>query len=354
MSDKLIFHAYSEIENSYRTKHVNLIVEQGKGGGEWVVTEKVHGSNFSMWYDGTELKGAKRSGFLVEPHSFFNADKVMAENKAGIERIFNILILNHNQKVMQGIESVKPEVLTIYGEIFGGSYPHPDVSRVVGATRVQKGVYYHPDNLFYAFDIKINGALVDYDTFAALCDAGNIFRTKPLFRGTLQDCLAFNNVYKSTIPGRLGLPEIDEPNICEGNVIVPVIPERVWGGGRVILKNKNEYFSEVAHGKKGPKMPKEEVQVSDATHESLEIMSTYVTENRLRNVISKIGTVTDKDFGLLMREMSHDVIEDFMKDNRDAFLLLDKNEQKYITKKMGADVALLIRSNFLNIIDNSF
>lgn len=354
MSDKLIFHAFSEIENSYRTKHVNTIIEQGKGGGEWVVTEKVHGSNFSMWYDGTDLKPAKRSAFLVDPHNFFNADKVMEENRKGIERIWDIINLAYNQAILMGDEAVKPEVLTIYGEIFGGSYPHPDVPRVVGATRVQKGVHYHPDNLFYAFDIKINGRLVDYDTFMTLCDAGSIFRTEPLFRGTLQECLAFNNAYKSTIPGRLGLPEIDEPNICEGNVIVPVKPDVMWSGQRVILKNKNEHFAEVAHSKNGPKMPKEEVKVSEECTRVYSIISTYVTENRLKNVISKIGSVTDKDFGLLMREMNHDVIEDFMKDEREDFMKLDKNEQKYITKKMGSDVALLIRINFLNIIDNNF
>lgn len=347
------FHEYSSIENSYRTKHVNLIVEQGKGGGEWVVTEKVHGSNFSIWYDGVEMKGGKRSGFIDDLRSFFNADKVIEANRKGVERIWNILMLNYNQKVHMCEEAVKPETLTIYGEIFGGSYDHPDVPRVVGATRVQKGVFYHPDNLMYAFDIKVNGKFLNYDTFATLCDAGNIFRTMPLFRGTLQECLAYTNTYKSTIPGRLGLPEIECENICEGNVISPVEPDFMWSGSRVILKNKNDKFSENAKKSDRSKMPKKEVEISEAATTLFNVMLEGVTENRLRNVISKIGTVTDKDFGLLMREMNCDVIEDFMKDNRNAFLALDKNEQNFITKKIGSDVALLIRSNFLDIIDNN-
>jgi hypothetical protein len=37
------FKRYSSIENSYRTKYLQTLEEQGLTGGEWVVTEKVHG-----------------------------------------------------------------------------------------------------------------------------------------------------------------------------------------------------------------------------------------------------------------------------------------------------------------------
>jgi len=348
------FTKFSSIENSYRTKFLNQIAEQGKSGGEWVVTEKIHGSNFSLWFDGNELKAGKRSGFVDDPKGFNNSGVVMEANKAGIEKIWNIITLMRNQLALQGEEAPELETLTIYGEIFGGSYPHPEVAKSPHAVRCQKGVFYSPDNHIYAFDIKINGELVDYDTFATLCDAGNIFRTKPLFRGTLEECLAYENAYKSTIPARLGLPEIDVENICEGNVIIPVQPDFMWSGSRVILKNKNELFAEVAKKPKKDRVPKEEVIVSEEVQRLFDIMDSHVTENRLKNVISKIGTITDKDFGMLMGNMNKDVIEDFMKDNREDFMKLDKKEQKFITKKVGSNNALLIRENFLNIIDGEF
>jgi Rnl2 family RNA ligase len=349
----MIFTKYSSIENSYRAKFLNQIAEQGKSGGEWVVTEKIHGSNFSLWFDGKELKAAKRKGFLNEPHQFYNADVVMDANRLGIQKIWNIITLMRNQIEVQGEDVPELKSITIYGELFGGSYPHPDVPRNPHAKRVQEGVYYSPDNLLYAFDIKINDDLCDYDTFATLCDDGQIFRTKPLFRGTLAECLIFKNAYKSTIPARLGLPELDVDNICEGNVISPVQPDFMFSGSRIIIKNKNEKFTEVAHGST-PKVLKDEVILSDECQRLFDIMNDHVTENRLKNVISKLGEITDKDFGLLMREMNHDVIEDFMKDNREDFLKLDKKEQKYMTKKVGSNNALLIRQNFLNIIDGEF
>jgi hypothetical protein len=37
------FQKFSSIENVYRTKFLNQIIEQGKSSGEWVVTEKIHG-----------------------------------------------------------------------------------------------------------------------------------------------------------------------------------------------------------------------------------------------------------------------------------------------------------------------
>jgi Rnl2 family RNA ligase len=278
----------------------------------------------------------------------------MENNKTGIEKIWNIIKLMRTQLEFQGEDAPELESLTIYGEIFGGSYPHPDVPRNPHATRVQKGVHYHPDNLIYVFDIKINGELVDYDTFATLCDAGNIFRSEPLFRGTFNDCLVFENAYKSTIPARLGLPELTEDNICEGNVIVPVLPDFMWSGSRVILKNKNEAFAESSNKSNKKRVKSEEIVISEEAQRMYEIMDNHITENRLKNVISKLGKITDKDFGLLMKNMNQDVIEEFMKDNRDDFLKLDKKEQKYITKRMGSNNALLIRANFLNIIDNTF
>lgn len=44
----ITFKKYNSIENSYRQKFLNYIVEQGKAAGEWTVSEKVHGANFSF------------------------------------------------------------------------------------------------------------------------------------------------------------------------------------------------------------------------------------------------------------------------------------------------------------------
>ena len=82
------FKRYNSIENTYRTKTINTIAEQGKSGGEWVVEEKVHGANFSFWFDGN-LKTAKRSGFVGnDGENFFNSD-LSKTNMKQMLRIFS-------------------------------------------------------------------------------------------------------------------------------------------------------------------------------------------------------------------------------------------------------------------------
>lgn len=52
------FKKYSEIENSYRKKNIDIIVAEKLDKGEFVVQEKAHGANLSFWYDGNELQYA--------------------------------------------------------------------------------------------------------------------------------------------------------------------------------------------------------------------------------------------------------------------------------------------------------
>ena len=40
--------------------------------GEWIATEKIHGSNFSFVTDGTSVAVAKRTGLLQPVDKFFN------------------------------------------------------------------------------------------------------------------------------------------------------------------------------------------------------------------------------------------------------------------------------------------
>jgi len=66
-----------------------------------------------------------------------------------------------------------------------------------------------------------------------------------------------------------------------------------------------------------------------------EAIITYVTENRLNNVISKIGEITQKDFGRVLGMFNKDVVEDFTKDYQKILEELDKKEIKSINKSIG-------------------
>ena len=82
---------YSSIENTYREKFIEMIKIEGKDGGEWVVTEKIHGGQLAFYYDVTELKASSRTTFLTPDIYFFNYEKVMEDNAYKIKEIYNIL-----------------------------------------------------------------------------------------------------------------------------------------------------------------------------------------------------------------------------------------------------------------------
>ena len=362
------FKKYNSIENADRTKIINYITEQGLSGGEWSVTEKVHGSNFSFYITSSEIKVAKRTSFLGVGQKFFNFEEVLDDHLDRMKLLFVLVseFLNPKEADLSGDDL---EII-LYGELFGGTYPHEDVEAIPGSTKVQKGVFYSPLNNFYAFDMKVNGRFINTDIFEEIMEEVGIFYAKTLFKGTFEEALQYPNEFQTTLPKRLGLPEI-ENNVCEGVVIKPTSVKFFGSGDRVILKNKNEKFTEVSHRKdKGVKVS-ENYDLSEEENFIYVIALAYVTESRLRNVISKIGEVTDKMFGKLQGMFMKDVITDFRKDfsHSTKFLCLDdsfeilcveklntieKDRVKVIQRKLNYDVKELVRKNFLDIIDGTF
>lgn len=82
--------------------------------------EKVHGANFSFVTNGIDVKVAKRSSFVEPGDQFFNTDEVYNKYKDCALKAFEL----HKK------EAPDLETLHIYGEFFGGTYPHPDVKNI--------------------------------------------------------------------------------------------------------------------------------------------------------------------------------------------------------------------------------
>lgn len=336
MADK-IFERYNSIENSYQKKTIDYITEQGFTKGDFSVTEKIHGANFSAWITASEIKYGKRSGMIKDGEDFYAFKHVVEPLESSFAGLFKTL------------NTGPDSVVGVYGELFGGGYPHPDVPRVNGRSQIQSEVAYGPDNYFMIFDIMVDGQLLEVDEVFHHCDKYNLLRTQELFRGPLAEALQYANDFPTGFPKTLGLPEI-EGNISEGVVIKPLTPKFLMSGKRVILKNKNAKFSENSN-----KVAKEPLpDLTEPSQKVLDDMTTYICKARLQNVISKIGVVGEKDFGKLMGLMQKDLIEDYIKDFEGALTDLDKVEKKRVTKTVGQRVASLIREEFLNIIDGVY
>ncbi len=333
------FRKYFDIENSYRKKFLDIVDAEKLNKGEFVVQEKAHGANLSFWYDGKDLKSAKRSGFIKD--DFYDYKPVEGENRERVEKLYAIL-------KKDGCEFSE---LGVYGELIGGTYPHKDVDKDTSSTRIQKGIFYSPHNEFYAIDVAIDCQLLDVDKFNQVMEKAGFLYAKTIFRGTFEECLKYSNSFPSQICVWLGLPELED-NMCEGAVIKPVFPQFLSDTTRVILKNKNEKWAEKAKARDRPKKP--QTTLSAKGGELLNEMRSLVTENRLRNVLSKTGPIGQKEFGKLIQYFSKDILEDFFKDHMEEYNALEKKEQKELTRKLSQKSAEMIRLNFMNIVDGEF
>ncbi|WP_336961237.1 RNA ligase, Rnl2 family [Chryseobacterium contaminans] len=335
----MIFKTYNSIENAYQTRMIDQIRMQGFGDEVFIVQEKVHGANFSFFTDGKEIKIAKRTAFIEKDEKFYNAHQILEQYRKNVINLF------------QKVKTIYPNVETVvvYGELFGGGYKHKEVEPVKDAIKVQAGIEYAPFNDFYAFDIKLNGVTyLDTDIVNSIFEETGFFYAKTLFEGTLEEALNFPNVFNSKIPTWLGLPEMN--NMCEGTIIKTLKTRYFGNGARVILKNKNEKWIERSKVvRKQGKTVQKTVHFGEKAQNIWEEIQTYVTANRLNNVMSKIGEFEPKMIGKVIGLFAQDILEDFEKDFPSVFTTIEKDEQKRINKKLNAAVIDCVKEELMTL-----
>lgn len=305
------FYKFSSLENTYRQNLIDKVQYEGKDGGEWVVTEKIHGANFSFWCDGTEVRVASRSQFV--DGTFYNCQAV---------------INRYSENILNWCQGFGVKTFIVYGELFGGN--------------IQKEVQYGEKD-FAAFDVVIDGVVQDKQTAWRIAKECGLNFAPVLFTGSFKECLEMSNTFKSTLT-----PEgYEGENISEGLVIEPVEPAWFENGSRVYFKNKTESFSEKN------RQPKEK-QVFELSEEESDLMNellNYNTEQRVSNVISKIGQITSKDFGKILGLTVQDMLEDFTKDTeRDAKVEAEDNWKQF-HKLLSAEVGKVVRKLFVTHIE---
>ncbi|MCD1118537.1 RNA ligase, Rnl2 family [Chryseobacterium turcicum] len=335
----MIFKTYNSIENAYQTRVIDQIRLQGFWDEVFVVQEKVHGANFSFFTDGKEIKIAKRTAFIEKDEKFYNAHQILERYRTKVINVF------------EKIKTIHPDVETvvIYGELFGGGYKHKEVESVKEAIKVQKGVEYTPQNEFYAFDIKLNGTTyLDTDLVNQIFEDTGFFYAKILFQGTLEEVLKFSNAFDSKIPAWLGLPEI-ENNVCEGTIIKTLKTKYFGNGSRVILKNKNEKWTEKSKMVNKDKPIQKAVYFSEIAQDIWDEIQKYATINRLNNVVSKVGEFEPKMIGKVIGLFAKDILDDFEKDFPKAFTTIEKEEHKRINKKLNNLVIDMIKEELMTV-----
>lgn len=333
-----MFKKYNSIENTYREKAIEQVYLHDYGNDVFVVQEKVHGANFSFITDGKDIKVAKRTSLIAEDENFNNYTYVVNKYEKAITALFK-LIKN---------DFPETEMITVFGEIFGGSYPHPALEIQRGMTRIQKGVFYSPENDFYAFDICLNHThYLDVTIANTYFEKVGLFYAKTLFAGTFSECLEYPNAFESKVHEWLGLPTIED-NICEGTIIKPLISRRFGNGERVIFKNKNEKWTEKSRVKRHHVQKPDAVEIlSDFEKELMHTLLGYLNENRLMNVQSKLGEFTPKQTGKTIGLFAKDALEDFVIDHETDWNNTEKKHQKVMTKILNREAATVVKEVLL-------
>jgi Rnl2 family RNA ligase len=220
------------------------MASKGKGNTpaarNWVATEKVHGAHFALVCDASGPRPAKRREFLAEDEldEFFGVSRIWPALTVAAARCAALL------RNSAGL--AEDAAVTLYGELAGGRYPHPDVPEVDGAQPVQTGVWYAPSLFWLLFDAQVTVGerrrwLAEREVRAAASDAG-LLSVPVLARGPLKQLQDLPAAFPSRVPALFGLPELED-NLAEGYVLKPAV-EWEEGAERPMLKVKQKAFAE--------------------------------------------------------------------------------------------------------------
>lgn len=302
------FTEYEHMENHYNL-HKLCDLAKIDPDMDFVCTEKIHGTNYSFVCNGSDdVDPCKRTSSLGKDRTFFNHGVVFGKYRKDVKAMFEYIKKNYYDNLLQ---------IQLYGELFGGWYNKKAAKSHV---KIQKGVNYHPENEFMAYDLKIQTTdsifYFDYSKFAKMFDdLKGVIRVKhvPVIAvGKYSELMKLNPKFESQVYSCYGLKKL-ENNYAEGYVIKPVTETNMPKlsdedvDQRMIFKFKNPAFMEV---KPAPKVDKNK----DKTKENYaDVLKRYLTDMRYENVKSKLS---DSEQDKLKDMLYDDVYVDFKADNK--------------------------------------
>ena len=333
-----MFTKYNSIENSYRTKAFEEAFDHPEASStDWSVTEKLDGTNFSIVVTKDSVQPAKRSGLIHENEKFFGYQDMYEPLKDKARDLY----ISVSRKL-----GFQPEVVQIYGEYVGKGI----LNRV---DYKEKG--------FYVFDIRVGSEYLNAEYVDILVSDAGFDPVPTFFVGTAEEVKDWHDkwlekdfLFNSTITldathGLLDSEPTTLHNVAEGFVIKPDKALYATSGSRIILKCKSSKFKEK---KSSGSEQKKHLDLSEKDAEVVNKLLELITESRVYSVVSKIGGVTTKDFGKVLKDMVADVKEDFEKEQQTELHLISDSIASII-QTLNKECSIEIRKHWLNIIDTN-
>ncbi|GIH93363.1 RNA ligase family protein [Planobispora siamensis] len=287
-----------------------------RGHREWVATEKLHGAQMVIAYDGRKLSVGKRKAWLREDEPFFGWQLL----RAAFARVGEAAL-------SRGGAAVR-----VYGELYGGRYPHPEVPPAPGAAPVQTGVWYSPEIRFALFDVLRHedpddpGVFLPYADVAGIAADAGLDVVPLLAGGGRPEIEALPVRFPTRVPRMLGLPELPG-NLAEGLVLRPDAPSAL--GHRPVLKRKIEEFDEQRFDRSRPWDPHAFLTFEELTR----VAQAMVNEPRLAGARSKAGPSA---LEALLDEVVLDVMADLSMAFPAAVAALGEDENRLQAAVRGA------------------
>jgi Rnl2 family RNA ligase len=259
-------------------------------GGDWIATEKIHGGQLVLGFDGRAVHVGKRKAWLRPDEPFF-----------GWQLLRDRFTLAAEAALSRGGTAVR-----IFGELYGGAYPHPDVPAAPGMAPVQTGVWYSPAVRYALFDVLRHtapddpGVFLPYAEVAAIAADAGLDVVPLIVRGTRTAVDAVPVRFPTRMPQVLGLPPLDD-NLAEGVVLRPDAP--MAPADRPIRKLKIAEFDEHRFSESRKWDPWLHLSAADLR----ELATAMVNGPRLASARSKVGPETGDD---LLDEVTLDVMID--------------------------------------------
>jgi len=202
------------------------------GYDDWVATEKIHGAQVVVGVDERGVRIGKRKGWLEPDEPFFAWQMLRPTLEAAGHAVHAALGTSGRT--------------WIYGELFGGRYPHPNVAEIPGLMPVQTGIWYAPTLEYAVFDIVHEAAgyspvFLAQAQVADLARPGGLRCAPRLGRGRLADLDHLPVRYVTQVPALFGLPAIAD-NLAEGYVLKPAGEATI---SRPAVKRKIAEFDEL-------------------------------------------------------------------------------------------------------------
>lgn len=396
-SDQTQFSQYTEIDlpSEGRIESIRAAGIASKND-VWVALEKVHGTNLGVYLiNESEMRYAKRSGLMDPNENFFGYHILSDQFEAHTRAIHQMLREKLN------VSSIAKVIM--HGELFGAKYKHPQVKKSdkwvtlpngkkfpLAGVLIQREPFpqYSPDLHFFCFDIKysISGREDDevvlcYSDFEAICSKiPGLLYARPIVRGTLDQCLAFDvENFITPLPALLGLGNYPlEGNFAEGIVVKHIgrgTPQIDSKNVCTMLKIRCSSFMELKHPNKQKELKEtyfdtvrkaavrragDTVGLSDAMMPAVEaaandLLLNNVSEGRLSNVISKInretlvdGTTSQEQLTLLLAK---DSLKDFLKEGDDLILNTSIVFRKMLIKNVYYEAQKLVRAKWAELTE---